>query len=72
MTSNDSAPPTARGDVGAAGVCSCLGAVAQVHHAAAQPALIQQLQLKPDPVGEQVLGLCCVGREVVGALTLRP
>ena len=40
---------------GAAAVCSCLGAVAQVHHAVAEPALVHQFELKPDPVGEEVL-----------------
>src|SRR6266508_4506281 len=40
---------------GAAGVCSGLGAVAQVHHAVAEPALVQQFELKPDPVGEELL-----------------
>src|SRR5215213_8259645 len=35
--------------------CSCLGAVAQVHHAVAEPALVQQFELKPDPVGEELL-----------------
>ena len=40
---------------GAAAVCSCAGAVAQVHHAVAEPALIQQFELKPDPVGEEGL-----------------
>jgi hypothetical protein len=40
---------------GAAAVCSRLGAVAQVHHAVAEPALVHQFELKPDPVGEEVL-----------------
>ena len=39
---------------GAAAV-SCLGAVAQVHRAVAEPALIHQFELKPDPVGEEQL-----------------
>jgi len=40
---------------GAAAVCSCLGAVAKVHHAVAEPALVQQFELEPGPVGEEVL-----------------
>src|SRR6266702_19648 len=38
-----------------AAVCSCLGAVAQVHHAVAEPALVQQFELEPGPVGEELL-----------------
>jgi hypothetical protein len=36
-------------------VCAGLGAVAQLPHAVADPALVQQLQLEPGPVGREVL-----------------
>jgi hypothetical protein len=36
-------------------VCAGLGAVAQLPHAVADPALVQQLQLEPGPVGQEVL-----------------
>jgi hypothetical protein len=54
---------------------SCLGAVAQVPHAVAEPTRIQQLQLKPDPAGRVLIhqpgrdGLGAEGGTTHGAVT---